>query len=141
VKQAPPNQRSPWQLQCPLVSPPPSDNKNADVRLLASVTTTLASREHRSSESTSSCTAADSASDHQCSSGQPTTAGASPARRPRLHYHRLARYCKRFIRHPAGSQSSGCCKDERRHKCWIARSNESFAWHPAGSPACDKRPY
>jgi hypothetical protein len=52
---------------------------------LPSVTIMLASREQSNSQSTSSRTAADFASDRQRSSGQPATAGASPATRPCRH--------------------------------------------------------
>jgi hypothetical protein len=58
VKQALPNQCSPWQLQCPLVRMLPSD-KSIKMRrsdTLASVTATLTSREHCNSEYASSST-------------------------------------------------------------------------------------
>jgi hypothetical protein len=58
VKQALLNQRSPWQLQCPLVHTPPSD-KSIRMRMsdtLASNTAMLTSRGHHNSESTSNST-------------------------------------------------------------------------------------
>jgi hypothetical protein len=66
-----PNQRSPWKLQCPLVLTSPSDKsiKMQTSSMVASVTTTLVSREHHNSESTNQ-NSAESASDCQCSSGQ-----------------------------------------------------------------------
>jgi hypothetical protein len=56
VKQALPNMRSPWQLQRPLVSTPPSDKsiKKWTSDTLATVTATLTSRKHCNSEPTSS---------------------------------------------------------------------------------------
>jgi hypothetical protein len=72
MEQALPNQRSPRQLHRSLVSAPPSGKsmKMRKSHTLTSVTTTLGSREHRNSDSTSSRTAADSTNDRQRSSGQ-----------------------------------------------------------------------
>jgi hypothetical protein len=58
VKQVLPNQRSPQQLQCPLVCVLPSNKsiKKRTSNTLASVTAMLTSRQHRNSEATSSST-------------------------------------------------------------------------------------
>jgi hypothetical protein len=115
--------------------------------MLASVTSTLASREQRNSESNNSSTAADSASDCQCSSGHPAAARALPGMS-------LASQCQAAVqgRPPAGpvsqllqelhlascrravSQSPGRYKEECQHQHWLPRCDKSFTRHQAGAP-------